>query len=301
MCDGRGGCKGTPLQVTAVNGSCVTAVGEPASFTADTNNPDLTFWNAGDGTPATGKGGSFSSAWASMGYRFVAAGCRQSAKSKRIYVATSCDSINAEREEEEVPREPPTCNDLGQVQPLTPVIRYQGCASSGKWCTRIFEYKDRYGIGIHACGRVDITGPNDPAITPANCGRVLLALTPQFDDDTGGSTNLDYWSSAITLRHEQQHVMDDRNSVFIPTFEQFKAFVEDPGRCKECAEQVPVAELDAKRREIFHFWYDDVLRPKAEQLAYRVSNALARELVSQIKERIRNAPASENWPDFCKE
>ena len=65
-------------------------------------------------------------------------------------------------------------------------------------------------------GNIDVSGPTDPAVTPATWAAIANDLDP---DATGRPTRSTYWAKDLTERHELFHAKDDidRATLYLPT------------------------------------------------------------------------------------
>jgi hypothetical protein len=90
-----GACRGEAVTIDSVDGQCVAATNQQVTFTVTSNGPDKVRWNAAGGTPATGRGGSFSTKWATAGSKNVTATCGSASKSKSVSVVNPCPTNTA--------------------------------------------------------------------------------------------------------------------------------------------------------------------------------------------------------------
>ncbi len=292
-----GSCKGDPVQVQAINGACVGATGQPVTLTAASNAPDKVKWQAPSGNPAMGMGGSFAVTYATEGDFVVTALCGPNSKTKQVSTGPDCASITAMLDEPEVPGN--TGGNWGKVVPgVRKNASYKGCASS-KWCFRLEKYTEAHSFAVNGSGAIDVTGANDPVVTPATCQAIIADFTPPPVGTAQGPPRAHYWSSAFTTAHERFHVTDVHNRITTKVFADLQAFVNDPSRCTDCKSPVPAATFDAEMNRLFQQYFA-ILNADAEMLAHNQSNAMYRALIAQIQQRARSAPAAESWPAACK-
>jgi hypothetical protein len=114
-----------------------------------------------------------------------------------------------------------------------------------------------------------------------------------------GPPRTHYWSSAITTAHERFHVSDVHTRITSKVFADLQTYVKDPSRCTDCKSATPTATFDTEMNRLFRQYFN-VLLVDAEMLAHNHSNAMYRTLITQIRQRARNAPAAQNWPAACK-
>jgi hypothetical protein len=295
---GGGTCKGDAVEVRKINGACVGAVSQALSLSADSNAPDKVKWQAPSGTPSSGTGGSFSVTYSSEGSFTVTAMCKASSQTKQVSTGPACSTITPTLHEPEVAGG--TGGNWGQVVPGThKTAKYKGCVDSTKWCFRLEDYSEEHSFGINGGSAIDIGGAGSAAITPATCSLVISDFTPPPVGTPHGPPRTAYWSSAITTAHERFHVGDVHNRITTKVFADLKAFVSDPTRCTDCKSTAPSGTFDAEMNRLFQS-YLNIMFPNAEQLAHNHSNAMYSALIAQIRQRARNAPATEGWPAACK-
>jgi hypothetical protein len=102
-------------------------------------------------------------------------------------------------------------NDFGDTKPgnyeLTDIAITKGAeaydVSANLKHDVTFQVRDEVGPG--ATRAKDITGPDDPKITPQNWRRVVADLTPNKSDYNGRPPRLGFWSRDITIVHERFH------------------------------------------------------------------------------------------------
>jgi hypothetical protein len=172
-----------------------------------------------------------------------------------------------------------------------------------KWCFRLEEFIEEHGVGSNAGTAVNITGPNDPQITPANCVAVLHDLTPVAgggEQGAAGAPYSTYVPLSIVLAHERFHIDDFRNRVVNPTMTQLAAFVSQAANCTDCQSATPTATFDAKMEEYWNANRMTYFDGHHEGRAYAEENRLLGTLTSGIRQRARNAPAAQGWPAACK-
>jgi hypothetical protein len=297
-CQG-GKCKGDPVTVDSINGSCVTAVNQPLNLTATSNGADRLEWQAPGGNPAKGDGGSFSVTYTAEGSNVVTVGCKASSKTKQVSVGPDCASIQPQLNEVET-AQAPDAGSFGQVHRNGHSAKYKGCATGGKWCFRLDELKEEHGIGQQSNGDTDITGANDPNVDAGHCAAIIADLTPPGPGAGHGPTRDHYYSSTITLAHEHFHVTDFRARVTTPTMNQLAAFVAQGTNCTDCKSDPPEAAFNGKMEEFWNANRPSYFDGNHEVRAHDQSNPMYTILIQQIRARANAAPAAEHWPAACK-
>jgi hypothetical protein len=317
-CD-SGQCKGVPVVVNKVDGACVAAEGQTVSFTAASNAPDPSVldWFAAGGQPASGTGGSFSVRYSGEGEYPVTAFCgpKSNTQSKLVVVADDCASIQAKLEQPEVPRVPTPRNgnqSYGTFREGTRrKAKYLPCVDGGKWCFRLQEYLEEHQFGvlsearINNLNRIVITGANDPNISPGNCAQVIRDLTPVFVPSTypQGERMAPYSRYVpryILEAHERFHANDFSEKVTRPIFEALDNFVRQSAHCTDCRSATPTARFNQEMNRLWAVNRRKYFNGRHEARAFQVENTMLADLVTQIRDRARNAPSGENWPNACK-
>jgi hypothetical protein len=300
-CDAGGQCKGEDVRIDSVDGPCVAAVGQSASYTAVANDTSKIKWTAPGGSPADGTGGSFSTSFATEGGKVITAACDASSKSKSIEVGPSCASITPRVNEVETAQAPDAGN-FGQVRRLAHSATYKGCVDGTKWCFRLEEFKEEHAIGFGAAGNTTISGAGDAAITPGTCVAVITDLTPSAANAVQGVPTAPlrtYVPLAIIEAHERFHVTDFRAKVVDPTMRDLATFVSQASHCTDCKSAVP-ASFNTQMETIWNGHRPTYFDGMHEARAYTVENGLMNGLIAAIRTRARNAPAAEGWPAACK-
>jgi hypothetical protein len=289
-----GVCKGDPVEVRKIDGACVGAIGQFIALSADSNAPSRVTWQAPASLPDSGTGGSFLASYNSEGDFIVTAMCKASSQTKQVSTGLDCGNITPVLHEPEAPAS--TGGDWGLVDAGTKrEAKYKGCAESTKWCFRLEEYTEEHGYGIDGTGAIDVTGPNDPAVTAADCQRIIFDFTPPPPGTPQGPPRTRYWSSAFTTVHERFHVTDVHDRITMLVFQDLQIFVSNGSNCTACKSAAPVAVFDAEKERLF-LGYRAAMMRNAEQLAHDRSNPLYRALVAQIRQRAR----TEGWPVVCQ-
>jgi hypothetical protein len=283
-----GGCKGVPVEVTAVGGACIVEQGMSTTFTAQSNEPSKVNWSAIGGNPASGKGPSFSIQFGSPGQYTVTASCKNS-QSKTVEVARDCASITPQYLPVKIDPYPPVGNSFGSVQPLSLQVIALPCATGGQWCLRLSQLHLSYGFGINGGGNIDVNSADDPVVTALTCSEIIADLDPPPPGTPNGPDRTKYWSSTITTTHEQKHEVDYLKKVADKTYQEIIAFAADPARCSGCSKPSPAAVI-REAAALYKSNYNTYLLT-AEEDAHDVSNALYANLVIQIRVRAQ----SEGW------
>jgi len=86
------------------------------------------------------------------------------------------------------------------------------------WRFRVKSISHAYMQGFRNEGRIDITGPTDPNITPGNKAAIIADLTPPGPNAGSGPPRNYYYSSKITHAHEQAHVDRFYSAPYCPTY-----------------------------------------------------------------------------------
>jgi hypothetical protein len=233
------------------------------------------------------------------GNAVISAACGGSTKTKNVTIAVPCASIVPNLNVEEVAQAPDP-GAFGQVHPQSHSAKYKGCADNNKWCFRLEEFKEKHGIGIISLGRTDITGANDPHVDPGHCAAIIADLTPPAPGTPHGPPRTTYWSSSITLAHEQFHVSDYRAKITQPTMNSLAAFISNAANCTECKSNTPTATFDAKMESFWNTNSPTFFDGNHEVRAHNVSNPMYSALIAAIRARANAAPAAQNWPAACK-
>ncbi len=213
-------------------------------------------------------------------------------------VVESCAEFIPELEE---PRtsQPPIPGTFGSHYPATSFDRiYTGCGDNQKWCFRLERYTEEHALGVDSLSRLDIQGTHDPLVTPDQCELIISDLTPTGQPGEGPPRTT-YWSSAITLAHEEFHAMDYSLRVTQPIFNDLVKFVSDPSNCTQCTRPIPWSTFDEELKRLDRNYPEDFYIGHEER-AHAASNPLYDELTEGIRQRARSAPASEAWPEACK-
>lgn len=194
-----------------------------------------------------------------------------------------------------------TGGNWGRVVPGTRrMAKYKGCVDASKWCFRLEEYLEEHSFAVNSgAGVTNISGPNDAAITPATCQQVIADLTPPPTGTPSGPPRTQYWSSAITTAHERFHVQDLHDRVTTRVFNDLQSFVSQSSHCTDCKSATPTGTFDARMNQLFNT-HLRAMFPNAEVLAHNHSNAMYSALTAGIRQRARNAPASQAWPAACQ-
>ena len=293
-----GACKADPVQVNSITGPCVAAVGMAATFTATSNAPDKVKWTAPGGSPASATGASISVSYAAEGSQVVTAACGPSSKTQAVTVGPSCAGIVPKLTRTQSAWTP-SATEFGHTeQGRSLSATYKGCVDGGKWCFRLDELKEDHGLGVHSLGRTDVTGANDPAVTPLTCAAIITDLTPPAAGTGSGPPRGTYWSSSITLAHENFHVTDGGTLMVTPTFNDLSTFVAGAANCTTCKSSPPAA-FNAKMVTSWNSHVPTYLSG-AEVRAHNFSNPMYSALIAAIRARANAAPPGAGWPAACK-
>jgi hypothetical protein len=292
-----GKCKSDKVKVTEVTGPCLVEVGSPATFTATGNFPAKARWRARGGEPSSGVGASFTTTFDSVRRRDVGAGCRGGGKSTTVDVVSSCGEIMPELIEPEIPSTPDP-DSAGTVRHArSRTARYTGCGHGQRWCFRLAEYRETHEFAI-ASLTDEISGPQDPDVTPAKCAAIIADLTPRGTTIPPPRTK--YWSRDITIEHERYHVNEYSSLVTQNIFVGLEAFVGQDDHCTDCVSSAPLQLFNAKIDELVKAWEPMFADGDQEPRAHKWSNQLYGDLIAEIRQRARDAPPSEGWPQECK-
>ncbi|HXU33006.1 MAG TPA: hypothetical protein VN851_20765, partial [Thermoanaerobaculia bacterium] len=296
-----GVCKGTPVSISAINGNCVGAVNQAFSLTAVANGgADKIDWQAPSGTPATGKGASFSVTYSTEGSFTVTAMCKSSSKTKMVDTGPDCASITPMLKEPEK-AQAAAAGSFGTIfHGSTRQGKYKGCVGGGKWCFRLEEYLEEHGFGVNGNGDIDISGANDSDVTPASCAAIIADLTPPPAGTMHGPPRSTYWSETITRAHERFHVGDFSTRTTQRIYNDLRTFVSDGSRCTMCKSATPTAAFDTEKDRLWNVHRPNYFDGQSETRAHNVSNPMYAALISAIRARARAAPASAGWPAACK-
>jgi hypothetical protein len=104
------------------------------------------------------------------------------------------------------PGNPPALTPFGltDVRTNNPVVRIRAFVVGNQWVFRVERISHRYLLGITGGGHIDIrTAAN---ATAANHCQVIVDLTPPAPGAATGPPRTAFWSSIITLAHENAHV-----------------------------------------------------------------------------------------------
>lgn len=122
------------VEVYDIDGPCFGEVGQPVTFTADSNAPSKVKWQASGGQPATGSGGSFTTTFNAEGNKLVGAGCPGPTLYDPLLVYPGCSDVSTDIRWRHIPTFP-AC--YGATGPLQHSFRHKICADSGKICLRL--------------------------------------------------------------------------------------------------------------------------------------------------------------------
>jgi hypothetical protein len=292
------GCHGDPVNVTAIQGPCAAPKNTPATFTATftpAGGGSAVKWTASGGTPASGKGASFSSRWASRGDYVVQATCK-SGKSKRVSVLKSCSESVSVPTVIDTP--PPagtiTPDEDGAFYGGNPIYLPEPCVDSpsNQYCVAITKFESQTGYSL-VSAKTDVSSASDPIITDATCQAILQDLTPSAASTYGQPPATQYYSRSISENHEKKHVQDFKDLVLTPLLNELKAYA--AGKCQGCTSPFPQADLDAKEAELLAQKTAAFAVVKEPQ-AYAQSNAEYAALVAAIRARA----TAEGWRTACR-
>jgi hypothetical protein len=285
-CDGRGGCIGTPVQVTAISGACAAPPDTSMAFTATSNAPPQVKWSTSPaGTPPTGQGGSFSTRWSTTGGKMVSAACGQNVlqrKSVRIFQRCS-GGVTTPTVTNATPTIPGS--ELGYFEGSPPEYSFAPCTDSvgNQYCLKLTRFESSAGYAVASRPGVGLVeSANDPIVTAATCGAILRNITPGGSGYDGRPSLALYWSRAIMERHEQKHAQDWRDLVLNPTLNEFSAWL--ASKCQGCDSPPSPSDVQAKFDEIYGPKLQEFERVK-EGRAYDQSNAEFQALADAIKAR----------------
>ena len=139
-----------------------------------------------------------------------------------------------------------------------------------------------------------------PHVDPGHCAAIIADLTPPAPGTPHGPPRATYWSSSITLAHEQFHVADYKSKITQPTMNSLTAFISNAANCTECKTNTPTATFDAKMESFWNTNLPTFFDGNHEVRAHNVSNPMYSALIAAIRARANAAPAAQNWPAACK-
>lgn len=300
-----GKCVGEPVTVSEIEGPCVAATAKSVTFTAVSNDPAKVQWTAENGLPPEGTGETYDVRFLMEGEFRVEAGCGSNQqKSKIVTVGPQCASVEPTLLELDTPIPPADPLAFGHFESNVGLtVQPKACVDGDRWCLRLDRYVRVFGISLNApLGQKDISGPNDPDVTPSTCQRIIEDFTPPPPGSPRGPRRREFWSSKITRAHEEFHARDFSERVDQKAFEALKKLFEQDDFCQMCAGPRSADELKlAALKVLVPLARDFDNSPIDNEIrAHDHSNPMYNSLIADIKARARNAPSTEGWPSECQ-
>ena len=238
----QGVCRGDFVRIEEIQGPCVVAVDEPATFTAIANGAHLLKWRGG-GNPAMGNGSSFTTTFPDSflpegqteGPTTISASCALSGL-KEVAIGRDCSTATPEYIETlEVL---PLSEDHGEFK-ADYEFEAAGCITDGKWCFRLKSFTAQHKIFIKEAydDRQPIYSLDE--VTEENCEDVISSITPRADRARPGTGNeprpsfLDYVPIPIVRVHEEAHLSASKTHIGQPLSSHMASFLES--YCRNCA------------------------------------------------------------------
>jgi len=258
--------------------------GKSATFTAQSNEPSRVNWSATGGSPANGKGTSFSTQFGGPGHYTVTASCKNS-QNKIVDVGVSCPVAYAL---DVFKATPSSQNAFGSTSYTNPRPDLKSCARGTQACIGLVAFHQglEKTVPSSIAGKTNITGADDAAIDATNCSQIIADFTPF--DPCKGPPRTSFWVSRFTEFHEKRHY-DDVLILIKKTAEDDKKYL--AGECKQCLKDLagPQAIIQGLR-DIF-IRNQNAYELTKECLAHGVSNPLYEQLINDIKTRAKK----EGW------